>query len=542
MSTECVCQDIEWEKSYGGKHSEYLYDAISTPDYGFLLAGSSLSNKGGNKSDDSQGNYDYWLWKMDEHGGEEWQRSYGGSGSDILNCIKPTNDGGYILVGTSDSNRGGLKKDNSVGMEDIWILKINAKGVEQWQKTVGGTSSDRATSILATRDGGYLVGGSSSSSKVFAGNGGASEHRIVKQDVSRGGMDYWVLKLDSKGNMEWQRTFGGLYDDLLESVIETREGGYLLGGYSNSPASSVDGEPSDKIKDGLGGGDFWVVKINKYGIEEWQQSYGGEKDDHLQSMLQDVEGSFYMAGSTNSPNFTGGGSARNTDFILLKIDEAGTPLWSKNYDFGETDLLASMAFDRDQMLLLGGYSKNAKTDSGGISARQKTKEGIDDYILAKIDPAGEIMWDAFTGSDGEDVLKKVVSVRDGGYILAGTTMPNRQFGVKISKSGSRDKSYAHGNNDFWVVKLKDNKKTKEERIPIIALPNPAVYYSNIILSYDYTFGTATVYDLSGRMIQSFKIEKSRTIPIDLGGYAEGVYIVEIKTDVKTDSVKILKTL
>lgn len=103
-------QDILWEKSYGGKHSEYLFDAQPTADYGFILAGSSLSNKTGNKTGENNGDLDYWVWKMDEKGELDWQKSFGGSGFDLLQSIKITRDGGFILGGTSSSNANFQKK------------------------------------------------------------------------------------------------------------------------------------------------------------------------------------------------------------------------------------------------------------------------------------------------------------------------------------------------------------------------------------------------------------------------------------------------
>ena len=133
-----LSQDILWEKSYGGKHSEYLFDAQPTADYGFILAGSSLSNKSGNKSDNNNGDLDYWVWKMDENGELDWQKSFGGSGFDLLQSIKNTRDGGFILAGTSSSNTGFQKKDSCRGVTDFWVIKPDAKGEEQWQKTIGG--------------------------------------------------------------------------------------------------------------------------------------------------------------------------------------------------------------------------------------------------------------------------------------------------------------------------------------------------------------------------------------------------------------------
>jgi hypothetical protein len=169
-------QDILWEKSYGGKHAEFLFDAIPTPDYGFILAGSSISNKNGNKSDNNKGDLDYWVWKMKENGDLDWQKSFGSDGVDLLQSIKLTNDGGFVLAGTASPNpsKGGElgadnvtknsdKKSVGFGDSDFWIIKLDAKGGEMWQKTIGGSGQEKLQSIAKTSDGGYIVGGSSSS-------------------------------------------------------------------------------------------------------------------------------------------------------------------------------------------------------------------------------------------------------------------------------------------------------------------------------------------------------------------------------------------
>ena len=163
FTVSIYAQDIEWEKSYGGNQAEYLFDAIATADYGFVLAGSSLSKKSGNKAEVGSGDLDFWVWKMDEKGDLDWQKSFGGSGSDMLMSIKNTYDGGFILAGTTNSPVGFEKNDACFGGNDYWVIKLNAKGKQEWQKTFGGIGQDDLTSICLTADGGFVLGGSSNS-------------------------------------------------------------------------------------------------------------------------------------------------------------------------------------------------------------------------------------------------------------------------------------------------------------------------------------------------------------------------------------------
>lgn len=502
-------QDIEWEKSIGGKHADYLFDAIPTADYGFILAGSSLSGKTGKKLQANQGDLDYWIWKMDEKGEMEWQKSFGGSGLDLLKCIRLTRDGGFILVGSSYSNKGFDKKEDSRGDSDLWILKLNAKGVEEWQKTIGGKSQDMAQTVLQTLDGGYIIGATSDSGK----NGD-------KEAQLHGALDYWVLKLDSKGTLEWQQTYGGVYNDVLKSIVQTEDSGYILAGYSNSP------ESGNKYDADFGENDFWILKISSQGVLEWQKVWGGTQDDQLEVMLKTKDGALILGGNSNSPLSKSKtvSNTSGTDFWVIKMTLEGEEVWQKNYNFGKGDVLTSIVEDSEGNLLLGGFAKPEEKDK-----RKSDKEDINDYALIKIKPDGETIWKRTLGSAGEEIMNKVILTRDGGMLVTGTS----------NGKASRDKKSTIGSNDFWIVKLKNEKKEKV-RLKIEAFPNPTTEFTNIIVGYEYDNGTCSVFDISGRLIESFAIAKERTIPVNLGQLPEGIYIVEIKTRHSKDAVKIIK--
>lgn len=518
-SMSLFSQDILWEKSLGGKHADYLFDAVATADYGFILAGSSLSGKSGKKTDANQGDLDYWLWKMNEKGDLEWQKSYGGSGSDLLQSIALTRDGGFILAGISNSQKGADKKDPSLGGDDFWIIKLDAKGGEVWQKTIGGKGQEQLHSIIQTADGGYILGGASSSDAPLSDE--STNQQYLKNQNSFGNLDYWIVKLDSKGEIEWQSSFGGQFADITRSVEQTRDGGYIVGGYSNSP------ESGNKTEKNYGLGDYWVIKLDKDGKQEWQKVYGGEGDDQLYAIHQTHDGNYLLAGSSDSgtngnKNTTNG---KGIDIWLIKIDESGEILWQKTYDIGKSDYLTSLIENDDHTLLLGCY---ARSEVYGM--KKKDKEDINDYVAIKINEAGEEIWRKTIGSGGEDVLKKVIEIRDGGYLMTGTS----------NGKASGDKKSSVGKNDFWVVKLKDEDKPKEDKVSIEAFPNPTAQYTNVIVGYEYEKGTCSVFDLGGRQLQSFEIVKERTIPVDLGGLPEGIYVIEIRTNVQKDGVKVIK--
>ncbi|MEP6806058.1 MAG: T9SS type A sorting domain-containing protein [Flavobacterium sp.] len=534
-------QDILWEKSYGGTHADYLFDAQPTADYGFILAGSSLSGKTGNKADDNQGDLDYWIWKMDEKGDLDWQKSFGGSGFDLLQSVKNSRDGGFILAGTSSSSNSFQKNEDCKGITDFWVIKLDATGAEQWQRTIGGEGQDELLCAFQTKDGGYMLGGSSSSGPPVISIAKPNEKLATtkadlfnKSEKSRGNMDYWIVKLDKQGNIEWQKTYGGQYADVLRSMEQTTDNGYILAGYSNSPISG------DKTDGNKGFGDYWIIKINDTGAIEWQNTYGAEGDDQPYVIHQTADDGYIAGGNSNSKNTLtsmGGIVGNGTDYWVLKLDKEGGVLWSKTYDFGKVDILTSLVVNKDESYLIGGYAQSeSKRPREGIAAKamnmvNKEKDGINDYIALKIDSKGEQIWSKTVGSGGEDILRKLFETRDGGYLMAGTS----------NSSASKDKNGSIGGNDFWVVKLKDKAKVEKVKSSIEAIPNPATTYTNVIIGYDFKEGTATVVDMTGRILQEFDID-SRTVPVNLSRYAEGIYIINIRTDVKTESVKVIKSV
>lgn len=514
-TSQMASQDILWEKSYGGLQSEYLFDVIPTPDYGFMLAGSSLSDKSGNKIDERINDLDFWLWKMDEHGDLDWQQSYGGPGSDMLQSVVLTTDGGFILGGTSTSSKGGIKAEDSRGREDIWILKLNPVGDIQWQRTLGGTGRDELKQIITVDGGGYLIGGSTDLPMLTN-----LDSPGEKRSENHGNMDYWLIRLGADGNVVWEKTFGGIYKDELRSLIQTKDGGFLVGGISNSPKSGT------KEEDNFGHGDFWIIKLDEKGNEQWQRTIGGDKDDRLSVLIETASGN-YIAGGSSASGIGGSkirSNGKGTDFWIVALDEYGATIWQETYDFGSQDILTSLVENEDGSLLVGGYAQSERTRLSKMDSR-----GINDYIALKIDSNGNELWRTTVGSNGTDILRKAIETHDGGYLLAGIS----------SGDISQDRNTGFGRFDFWVVKLKDNEKEEKMREEgLRAWPNPTTTYTNIIVNYDFEQATVSVFDILGREIQRFEVEQ-RTIPINLETYADGIYIIRVKTEVAEQSIKVI---
>jgi hypothetical protein len=215
--------EIEWENTIGGCENDYLYSIQQTSDGGYILGGYTSFIICGDRTENSQGQNDYWVVKLDAAGKIQWQNSIGGNGDDYLRSIQQTSDGGYILGGYSGSNSSGDKTENTSqgtqNLSDYWVVKLDNAGNIQWQNTIGGWSTDELYSIQQTSDGGYILGGYSQSNI----SGDKTENVV-------GNGDYWVVKLDTVGNIQWQSTIGRNYFDYLYSIQQTSDGGYILGG------------------------------------------------------------------------------------------------------------------------------------------------------------------------------------------------------------------------------------------------------------------------------------------------------------------------
>lgn len=518
LSPFLLGQKIEWQQVLGGIHSEYLYDIKATPDYGFLLAGSSYSSESGNKTTPGMGGLDYFLWKMDESGRMEWQKSYGSAEDDYLYEVSITKEGGFILGGSSQTLKekgkdNADKFQNGYGNMDFWIIKLDPTGKEEWQLTLGGIGNDQLQCIQQTPDGGYIIGGSSDSAPYYDENGKLLGNKV---SPSYGSNDYWVIKLTSVGEVEWEKSFGGKFSDQLNSIVIT-EDGYLIGGTSNSVVSG------NKKVETVGQNDFWVIKLNEHGEEQWQQVYGGDGDDTLVEIIKTEKG-YLLAGNSNSNlSETKKSNAINGfDFWVMEIDEIGEMIWDNTYDVGEIDKLVKVLKIEDDHYLIGGYSQID-------TQRKSATKGIDDYVVLKVNPKGELIWNKSYGGNEEDHLRGMVETRDGGVVIAGNS--------NSKKSDDKDRA-SIGGNDYWVIKLGTEKK-KEERDLLEVYPNPTYQYTNIIIGKDFQEAELQVFNMNGQRLQGKKIQ-FRSTPVDLQGYPPGIYLMKVLVDGESFEIKVVK--
>ena len=356
---------IQWDKTIGGSSDDYLFSLRQTSEGGYILGGYSNSPISGDKSENSKGANDYWVVKLDANGTKQWDKTIGGNDRDDLQSIQQTSDGGYILGGYSFSGVSGDKTEGSKGFLDYWVVKLDANGTKQWDKTIGGWRTDHLSDLQQTSDGGYILGGFSDSPV----SGDKTDHS------SEGLMDYWVVKLNADGTKQWDKTIGGNNTDVLSRLQQTSDGGYILGGYSHSNISG------DKTENSNGNHDFWVVKLDANGTKQWDKTIGGDSYDALKAMRKTIDGGYILGGKSLSS--VSGDKTENSkgdfDYWMVKLDANGTKLWDKTVGGNSGDQLYDLQQTSDGGCLLGGPSFSPASGD-----KTEDSKGHTDYWVVKL--------------------------------------------------------------------------------------------------------------------------------------------------------------
>jgi len=413
----------QWDADFGGSEYEQFAAAQQTIDGGYIIGGYSESDISGDKTQPTRGSSDYWVVKTDANGIKQWDARFGGSSVDQLTCLQQTIDGGYILGGISFSGADGDKSQASQGSSDYWIVKIDANGAKQWDARFGGTLPDELRSLQQTADGGFILGGASLSD--ISGD---------KTQKTRGGKDFWIVKTDANGVKQWDARFGGKKFEELFSLQQTKDGGYMLGGYSLSDPSG------DKTDPSRGRYDFWIVKTNANGKKQWDASYGGSDDDWLTQLRQTTGGGYILGGWSWSGN--SGDKSQPTkganDYWIIKIDNIGVRQWDASFGGSSNDYLNPIEQTADGGYILGGYSSSPVSGD-----KTQDTEGGTDYWMVKTNANGVKQWDADFGGSDFEFLSSLQQTKDGGLILGGYSASG------ISGDKSQD---TKGFNDYWIVK------------------------------------------------------------------------------------------
>lgn len=422
----------QWDRTLGGTGDDRAYRVQQTTDGGYIVAGTSTSGISGDKTQPNHNSLttDYWAIKLDSTGAPQWDRTFGGNGGEELSSAIQTADGGYLLGGTSSSGVSGDKTQPSRGLEDYWIIKLDASGNKVWDRTFGGLNGDRFTSLQQTTDGGYVLGGYS-----YSGiSGDKSQGNRGPQYSS----DYWVLKIDVSGALQWDRTVGGNASDELLRVRQTLDGGYILGG---SSASDSSGEKTQD-RQGRAVTDYWIVKLGATGLPQWNRDYGTVRDDLLADVLPTADGGYLLGGVTYGSFVSGDKSEPGKgglDAWLIKLSANGAKQWDRTIGGNSDEGAGSLYQTAD-----GGYVFASYSFSDISGDRTQPRRGSEDYWLVKLSAAGTKLWDQAAGSNLRNELYDMQPTTRNGFVLCGYSTG----GVSLDKTQP-----SRGGNDFWVVKL-----------------------------------------------------------------------------------------
>ena len=346
----------QWNMTFGGAGDDYGYSVQQTADGGYILAGDTRSY--------GAGDADVWLIKTDSKGNEQWSRTFGGAEADLLDrgSVRQTSDGGYVITGYTHSY--------GAGDADVWLIKTNSDGHEQWKRTFGGEGLDWGHSVQQTSDGGYVIAG-----------------RIIPP-YAGDRADAWLIKTDSNGVEQWNRTFGADGCEYAASVQQTADDGYIMTGRTTSFGADE--------------ADAWLIRTDSNGTEQWNRTFGGAGYDYGYSVQQTADGGYVIAGSTNG----------RQDVWLIKTHPDGTEEWNTIFGFGspaKADEGYSVQQTSDGGYILAGY-----TESYGTA-------GSADVWLIRTDSDGIEQWNMTVGGTGLEKGYSVHQTADGDYIAAGYT-------------------------------------------------------------------------------------------------------------------------
>lgn len=490
--------------------------------------------------------------------GIQWQKSFGGSEMDQAMHGVSCSDGGYITVGTTRSTDGDVVGNH--GEYDVWVVKTNSLGTIQWKKCLGGTNWDFGNYIQQTADGGFIIAGRSGSNDGDAsGNHGSTDAWVVKlnsagniewqkslggssgdeaiciKQTSDGGyivacntgsnngdvtvfygvLDYWIVKLSSTGVIQWQKSFGGSDNEQIYSIIQTADGGYIASGQSKSRDGDVTGNH--------GNFDYWIIKITSTGTLQWQKSLGGVDSDLGSGIIATNDGGYIVTGQASSFGGDVSGNHGSYDAWVVKLDGNGNKIWQKCFGGPSFEAGTDIFQQPNGNYIMASYAASLTGDPTG-------NQGLIDFWLVNFDPNGNLIWQKTYGGDKNDFCYAVSPTTDNGFIL---------FGFSASANG--DLTLNQGGDDYWIVKL---------NAPVITSTNnpnflPGVSIFPTITSDGKIYVRKpnqqrffySVVNSSGQIVVS---ERELDSVVEISGLSKGIYTIQIRQRNKLVKFKVVK--
>lgn len=512
----------QWDHRYGGVDGDYVVSSDRTSRQGYVLAGKTSSDSTGNKTTHLFGNgvFDYWIIRLDSLGNLVWEKDIRGSGNDALWSIKSTSDGGFIIGGTSDSPFGGDKTHASYGGTDYWVLKLDSLGNIQWDNVYGGSDDEDLWTVMETSDGGFLIGGDSRSG--ISGN---------KTQGTFGVNDFWIVKVNPQGIKTWDKVFGGTGYEQYRASVETAGHQYIIAGSSNS---GVGGNRTDVSQGGM---DYWMLQIDSTGAILWDSAYGGLGDDNLQSVTLTPGGGMLVGGWTTTD--VSGDKTQPTnggyDFWILKLNSVGAIQWDK--DFGGVGL--EDEFNCITPSYDGGFYLGATSYSNAGGDKTDDNLGVEQPWIIKMDSMGNKLWDKTVFTMGHN---------ENGFVHE--TQDHKCFVVVSGDNGviggdKTEDAWGGFSSDYWIVKycqgktndINENSFTEND---LMVYPNPFAAEVSVQLNPDAMISNSSfaLFDVIGQQILSAAFTNKITLNTSL--LSKGIYFLEVIADGKKVRKKILK--
>lgn len=391
---------ISFVKTLGGTKNDSGQSAVATNDGGYAILGYTQSNDGDidDKQDES---FDYWVLKFDAQDQLQWQKTYGGSADERGNSIIQTQDGGYAILGYSFSDDSDVS-DNA-GLQDFWLVKLDAIGTVSWQKSYGYQGADSGISLIQTNDQGYLVSG------ILDVTASGGQGNTSRSSSRHAGGDYWALKLNSSGDIEWSRYFGGNFTDTPQGVIQTNDNGFIIVGSSDSDDTD--------ISNNIGTYDFWIIRISAIGELIWEKSFGGNQIDEARAIVESGDGNFIIAGDTRSSDNDVSANNGAADLWLIKISPSGDLIWERTIGGSSFDVARAMVQSQT-----GGYILSGSSRSNDFDVDEN--KGQNDAWVLKVDDNGNLEWETTVGGSNIDFSYGVAELNNGSIIAIGDTASN----------------------------------------------------------------------------------------------------------------------
>ena len=388
-----IVGELDFATTMGGSKNDVYKSIANTTDGGYVILGYTQS-KDGDISTKLTEDFDFWVLKFSADNTLLWSKTFGGSKDDRGEDIIATKDGGFALLGYSQSTDNDVT--SNAGSKDFWLLKLTSSGALSWQKNFGFLGSDYGTALLETNDNGYLITGVLD---VTASNGQGNSRSTQRH----AGGDIWAIKLNNSGGLEWSKFYGGSFTDIPLGVVKTIDNGFIIAGSSDS--ADVD------ITNNKGGYDFWILKIEASGTVVWEKNFGGSEIDEASAITQTNDGNFIVVGDTRSSDKDVSKSNGAADLWMLKISQEGVLIWEKTFGGTSFDVGRSISRTQDNGFIISGSSRSLDANFNN--------QGQNDALIIKVDSEGNIVWQETAGGREIDFLYDAVELNNKTIIAVG---------------------------------------------------------------------------------------------------------------------------